>query len=287
MKSMMTEMYHAFKGQPPSAPSSSQTITLALTDIPTNVEGENIETATEEPTTKVPVIKEPVVNQPIPKEGPSHTEGETANIIFKELDELREIIPKRKNNVVSLMMNSFGKRYEKVKKLPEELGMQLALPPPKEAEKIGLNPKKVITQKSRQVFKKAQADELKDLNLQRNEKLALPPPVTKTSKAKCLGRKRKQIELEPETKVPALECDRHLRKGVKFVNNMVIEKHEYGMFFTNALGEQAFQRWSDIRNAAIEAIVSYLVMAAIILHWLWDTVWIKYFVFLWYVFCNR
>nr|GEZ34324.1 hypothetical protein [Tanacetum cinerariifolium] len=85
------------------------------------------------------------------------------------LDELREIIPKRKNNVVSLMMNSLGKRYEKVKKLPEELGMQLAL----------------------------------------------PHPVTKTSKAKCLGRKRKQIELEPETKVPAWECDKNLPEGME------------------------------------------------------------------------
>nr|GFA26611.1 hypothetical protein [Tanacetum cinerariifolium] len=83
MKSMRTQMYHAFKGQPPSAPSSSQTITLALTDILANVEGENIKTATEDPTTKVPVTEEPVVNQPIPKEGPSHTEGETTNIIFK------------------------------------------------------------------------------------------------------------------------------------------------------------------------------------------------------------
>ncbi|GJS58916.1 hypothetical protein Tco_0653700 [Tanacetum coccineum] len=197
-------------------------------------EGEYIKTATEEPTTKVLVTEEPVVNQPIPKEGPSHTEGETANITFEEaekigldhkkvitqnsrevfkkaqadelkdlnlqrnekvrkaiklrnnklkyykdfriteLDELREIIPKRKNNVVSLMMNSFGKRYEKIKKLPEELEMQLAL----------------------------------------------PPPVTETSKAKCLGRKRKQMELEPETVI-----------GISL-------------------------------KAVIEAIVSYLVMAA-------------------------
>ncbi|GJU88098.1 hypothetical protein Tco_1300521 [Tanacetum coccineum] len=55
---MITEICKAFKGQSYSAPSSSVTPTLALTNIPANVEGEyatNI--ATEEP--------------------PSHTEGET------------------------------------------------------------------------------------------------------------------------------------------------------------------------------------------------------------------
>ncbi|GKA01001.1 hypothetical protein Tco_0673666 [Tanacetum coccineum] len=58
IKSMITEIYHAFKGQSSSAPSSSVTPTLALTNIPANIKGENAtNTATEEP--------------------PSHTEGET------------------------------------------------------------------------------------------------------------------------------------------------------------------------------------------------------------------
>ncbi|GJZ52769.1 hypothetical protein Tco_0607654 [Tanacetum coccineum] len=55
---MMTKIYQAFKGQSSLAPSSSVTPTLALTNIPANVEGENAtNTATEEP--------------------PSHTERET------------------------------------------------------------------------------------------------------------------------------------------------------------------------------------------------------------------
>ncbi|GJS86042.1 hypothetical protein Tco_0752583 [Tanacetum coccineum] len=58
IKSMMTEMYDAFRGQSSLAPSGSVTPTLALTRIPTNFKGENAtQTATEEP--------------------PSHTEGET------------------------------------------------------------------------------------------------------------------------------------------------------------------------------------------------------------------
>nr|GFB89086.1 retrovirus-related Pol polyprotein from transposon TNT 1-94 [Tanacetum cinerariifolium] len=62
VKSMMAEMYNAFRSQSSSAPSSSVTLTFALTETSTNVEGENAtHTATKEPS--------------------SHTEGETdANI---------------------------------------------------------------------------------------------------------------------------------------------------------------------------------------------------------------
>ncbi|GKA62504.1 hypothetical protein Tco_0762023 [Tanacetum coccineum] len=60
IKSMMVEIYKAFKGQPSSTLSGSVTPTLALTHIPANVKGENATTtATEEP--------------------PSHTEGETGD----------------------------------------------------------------------------------------------------------------------------------------------------------------------------------------------------------------
>ncbi|GJY75520.1 hypothetical protein Tco_0480636 [Tanacetum coccineum] len=60
IKSMMVEIYQAFKGQPSSTPLGSVTPTLALTHIPTNAKGENAtNTVTEEP--------------------PSHTEGETGN----------------------------------------------------------------------------------------------------------------------------------------------------------------------------------------------------------------
>ncbi|GJW77658.1 hypothetical protein Tco_0139340 [Tanacetum coccineum] len=58
IKSMMTEMYAAFKGQSSSAPSGSVNPTLALTGIQANVEGENKNTTTTE-------------------EPPSHTEGKT------------------------------------------------------------------------------------------------------------------------------------------------------------------------------------------------------------------
>ncbi|GKC14411.1 hypothetical protein Tco_1011193, partial [Tanacetum coccineum] len=49
--------------------------------------------------------------------------------IFR-LDELREIIPKKKNAVVHDLMNSLSQRYERIRKIPEELGIKSALPAP-------------------------------------------------------------------------------------------------------------------------------------------------------------
>ncbi|GJY25344.1 uncharacterized mitochondrial protein-like protein [Tanacetum coccineum] len=72
------------------------------------------------------------------------------------------------------------------------------------------------------------------------------------------------MELEPETRIPGLECNRALLENVPFVNNMVIEEPEYGIFFTGEFGDQAFQRWSDIDKVGMEALVSYLVVASLV-----------------------
>ncbi|GJW52066.1 hypothetical protein Tco_0093417 [Tanacetum coccineum] len=48
---------------------------------------------------------------------------------ISELDELREIIPK-KNAAVKDLMNSLSRRYERLKKIPKELGIHSALPEP-------------------------------------------------------------------------------------------------------------------------------------------------------------
>ncbi|GKB49088.1 hypothetical protein Tco_0899841 [Tanacetum coccineum] len=82
-------------------------------------------------------------------------------------------------------MTSLGKRYKRLKKIPEELRIQSALPAP--------IPEQAPSQSSR--------------------------------------RKRKHMELKPKIKVSGLECNRSLPEGVPFVNNMVIEEPEYGIFF--------------------------------------------------------
>ncbi|GJY40126.1 hypothetical protein Tco_0427396 [Tanacetum coccineum] len=97
---------------------------------------------------------------------------------ISELDKLREIISKKKNTVVQDLMNSLSQRYQRLREIPRELGIQSALPAPKQAP-------------------------------------------SQTS-----GRKWKHIELEPETRIPGLECNRALPENVPFVNNMVIKEPE-------------------------------------------------------------
>ncbi|GJZ93333.1 hypothetical protein Tco_0665398 [Tanacetum coccineum] len=111
---------------------------------------------------------------------------------ISKLDDPREIIPKNKNVVVQDLMNSLSRRYERIRKILEELGIKSALPAPKQAS------------------------------------------------SKSLRRMRKRMKLEPEIKIPGLECNRALSENVPFVNNMVIEKPEHGIFFTDEFGDQAF-----------------------------------------------
>ncbi|GKC06676.1 hypothetical protein Tco_0998286 [Tanacetum coccineum] len=66
----------------------------------------------------------------------------------------------------------------------------------------------------------------------------------------------------PEIRIPSLECNRSLPEGVQFVNNMVIEEPEYGMFFIDVFGNEAFQRVNDIHKIDIETLLTYLVMAS-------------------------
>ncbi|GJU88099.1 hypothetical protein Tco_1300522 [Tanacetum coccineum] len=135
-----------------------------------------------------------------------------------ELDELGQIIQKKKNSIVKDLMTSLSKRYERLNKIPKELGIQSAL----------------------------------------------PAPVPEQASSQTSRRKRKNMELEPEVKVLGLECNRSLPEGVPFTNNMVIKEPEYGIFFTDVFGDQAFQRWNDIHKVGVDSIVSYLVMASMV-----------------------
>nr|GFB03208.1 hypothetical protein [Tanacetum cinerariifolium] len=58
---------------------------------------------------------------------------------------------------------------------------------------------------------------------------ALPPlaPAPKQASSESLRKKRKHMELEPEIRIPGLECNRALPENFPFINNMVVEEPEY------------------------------------------------------------
>nr|GEV09950.1 hypothetical protein [Tanacetum cinerariifolium] len=107
-----------------------------------------------------------------------------------------------------------------------------------EAEKIRIDPKKIISSKAGEKFKKAQDAEMQVHKRQHTKKVK---KMTKLNK-KRVG----------------------LPEGVPFVNNMVIKEPEYEIFFTDVFGNQAFQRWNDIHKVRLDSLVSYLVMASMI-----------------------
>ncbi|GJW89167.1 hypothetical protein Tco_0164507 [Tanacetum coccineum] len=147
-----------------------------------------------------------------------------------------------------------------------------------EAKKLRIHPKEVITTKAGEKFKKAQDAEhevLKRQHTRRYEmirkilkelriKPELPAPTPEQASSKSLRKKRKHMELDPEIKIPRLECNRALLENVPFVNNMVIEEPKHEIFFTDEFGDQAFQIWSDIDKVGMEALMSYLVAASMV-----------------------
>nr|GEU77987.1 hypothetical protein [Tanacetum cinerariifolium] len=102
----------------------------------------------------------------------------------------------------------------------------------KEAKKIRNDPERITSAKRYERIKKLP----NELEIQS----ALPTPSLEQASSKSLGRKKKHMELEPEVKVPGLDCDRSFHKGVPFMNNMVIKESEYGIFFTDVFGDQSF-----------------------------------------------
>ncbi|GKC81953.1 hypothetical protein Tco_1137670 [Tanacetum coccineum] len=129
---------------------------------------------------------------------------------ISKLDELREIIPKKKNAVVKDLMNSLAQRYERIRKIPEELGIKSALPP--------------------------------------------PAPAPEQASSKSSRRKRKHMELEPKTKIPGLEYNRALLENVPFLNNMVIKEPEFSMKLRKLTAEHPDQENLKSKKVKLEAL---------------------------------
>ncbi|GJY25186.1 hypothetical protein Tco_0399912 [Tanacetum coccineum] len=81
-----------------------------------------------------------------------------------------------------------------------------------------------------------------------NESLPLP----EQDPSLPLNRKRKAMDLEHETYIAGLCCNRTLPEGVKFKKNKVIEKPEHGLFFIDVFADPSFQRVSDIERLKLK-----------------------------------
>ncbi|GJX23153.1 hypothetical protein Tco_0227598 [Tanacetum coccineum] len=233
---MMAEIYQAFKGQPSSAPLGSVILTLALTHIPANVKGENAtNTTSEEPpshtkgetgdaTMAIPISSiQPTHDQPITSVI-SHSESSQAT---PRINKGKGIATESDEDPLKRLIQEYWDKEEKMKKAAEEAKL-IAMSRPEvikvvreEAKKLGINPKEAISTKAGETFKKAQDAEHEVLKREHSKKKipeelriqsALPAPVPEQASSQTLGRKKKHIELEPEVKVPGMECNRSLPK---------------------------------------------------------------------------
>ncbi|GJU11546.1 hypothetical protein Tco_1133942 [Tanacetum coccineum] len=290
IKTMITEMYEVFKGQS----SSSVTPTLALTHIPVNVKGENAtNTATKEPPSHTEgETDDPKLAIPISLIQPTKvlstqaqpiititTHPEISQAVLR-IDKGKGITNESEEDPSKKLMyyltdkelQAYLDKEEKLRKAIEEERL-LAISKPEvikvvqeEAKKIRLNPKKIVSAKASEKFKKAQDAKHQVLKREHTEKklnvhkpfafgafgiseldgLREIIPKKKNADVQDLmnslsqRKKRKHMELEAEIKIPGLECNRALLENVLFVNNMVIEESEHGIFFTDEYYDQAF-----------------------------------------------
>ncbi|GKB79788.1 hypothetical protein Tco_0946683 [Tanacetum coccineum] len=302
IKSTMTEMYTAFQGQSSSDPLGGVTPTLALTDIPANIDKrKGIATESDDDPSKK-LVKASSIVRPDPDEPVRKAEEEARlnaisnpeviKVVREEAKKLGihpkeaittkagELFKKAQDAKHKVLKKQHTKKVRKSLKLRKHkydsymwtISSRLK---PKPITDIKIHPKtkpvvitvyRGIDDRNFDVHKPflfgafgiSELDELREIiPKKKNTVFALPAPEQTSSQVS--GRKRKHMELEPETRIPGLECNRALPENVPFVNNMVIEEPEYGIFFTDEFGDQAFQRWSDIDKVGMEAIVSYLV----------------------------
>ncbi|GJZ49035.1 hypothetical protein Tco_0603225 [Tanacetum coccineum] len=224
IKSMMAEIYQAFKGQPASG---SVTPTLALTHILANVEGENAtNTATEEPPSHTKgETGDATMEIPISSIQPTHAQSVTPIISHPESSQATLRIDKGKG-IATESKEDPSKRLvpastiirpdldepvrdkeEKMKKAVEEAKL-LAMSRPEvikvvqeKAEKIRLGPRKFASAKAGEKFKKAQDAEHEVLKREHSKKIKRLTELNRRRAEEYMWTMTNRIKPEPITDV--------------------------------------------------------------------------------------
>ncbi|GJT36151.1 hypothetical protein Tco_0926570 [Tanacetum coccineum] len=222
IKSIMTKMYQAFKGQT-STPSSSVPTTLAITYIPATVGGRENDTHTEgehvamkddkvkeEPTTKVTLIEsssKPPLTDPIldiQKIVPA------SNVVREDLDEPVRV-PYMINGKMQYLtveeINAYLEKEDNIKKAAEEVKMlemtrtEVIKVVQEEAENIGLDPKTIKSAKAGEKFKKSQDDEHQVLKREHSQKAKRVIELRKKRFEQYIWATSRRLRPEPITDV--------------------------------------------------------------------------------------
>ncbi|GJS75221.1 hypothetical protein Tco_0725102 [Tanacetum coccineum] len=246
IKDIMTEIFCTFKGKPFSTPSSSvPKLTLSITRVQaTEPEVANVEKVLEhetQDTELIPIIVVRKTTKPTLKPDRvkciARDTDESLPKLIKALNEVRQdpkalvVIPYEINEVLHHLTNKQIQAHIDKEEKSEKATREARLSKPKMI-KDELGP--IIPKKKNKVVGELM-----------------------TSLGKI---KRNAQELEPETRIPGLECNRSLPKGVQFVNNQVIEHPKNEIFFIGVFGDEAFQIMSDIHMVDVDTLLSYLVM---------------------------
>ncbi|GJX94097.1 hypothetical protein Tco_0348683 [Tanacetum coccineum] len=193
IKSMMIEIYNAFKGQPFFAPSGSVLTTLAITATPIkdDTEKPDSDKAKKEPTNAVPIstVKptETLTSEVLPIATIiSTSQPKSSQVPQREGKGISSDEQLKMYHLTNDEINALMEKEDKIKKDAEE------------AKMFEMTKTKVI---------KAVQEEVEKIGVDLVHKQTKPISLNST-------RKREHMELEPEIKVPRLECNRSLPEGV-------------------------------------------------------------------------
>ncbi|GJS24777.1 hypothetical protein Tco_0453409 [Tanacetum coccineum] len=254
--------------------------TLALTSIPTTIGGRSPHTATISPFVlslepslkrkvkdKIETLFRPEGEQSdlmtkdnkqdkVTKEGPKVNKLEPIQTIIPQTQYLKiPITPKvDKGKVVATKEYSLPLKLVKASKEvrvdPDAIDQKLDVVLVSEADVKIKGTKDFFKHQDAhiKVLTRAHAEKLKQIAKLRKKRLKQIPGELGLNLSLSLlvqdlslpRRKRKAMELKPKTYIVGLHYRRELPKGVKFVNNLVIEQPKHGLFFTDAFREETF-----------------------------------------------